>query len=159
MSIASAVAGFVSLGITVCNGLIQYYNQWSDFPDDVRGLVDDLERFGRFQEHFKAMMDDGTFHDTLTQEAAAEASRLEDAVKNLQKKLQKIKANNQPKTIRDKTAWHARRMIYPFRESTIMKLRETVQGAMESIMAVVNLSTRFVHVQVTYCRIPSWPES
>ncbi|CAM1509647.1 Fc.00g033860.m01.CDS01 [Cosmosporella sp. VM-42] len=138
---ASAVAGFVSLGITVCDGLIKYYNQWSSYPEDVRDLMGDLARFIQFQEKFKAMIKAGAFQDELFLDIAIEVKSLGKAIEKLKKKLDKIKAFNTPTTFWGKASWHTRRMYYPFMESTITKLRESVEGAVDSIRTIVTVST------------------
>lgn len=48
MSVISGAAGIVSLGITVCQGLLTYYNAWGDWEDDVRKTVADVEEIQKY---------------------------------------------------------------------------------------------------------------
>ena len=42
-SIAASAAGLVSLGLTVCSGLLQYYSTWKDSQFDVLNMYESLE--------------------------------------------------------------------------------------------------------------------
>ena len=42
LSVAASVAGCVSLGLTVCSGLLDYYNAWKDLPSDVSNICKSL---------------------------------------------------------------------------------------------------------------------
>ena len=42
LSITASAAGLVSLGLSVCSGLLDYYNAWKDQPTDVSRLCESL---------------------------------------------------------------------------------------------------------------------
>ena len=42
LSITASAAGLVSLGLTVCSGLLDYYNVWKDQPSDVSDMCESL---------------------------------------------------------------------------------------------------------------------
>ena len=43
LSITASAAGLVSLGLTVCSGLLEYYNAWKDQPSDISTMCQSLE--------------------------------------------------------------------------------------------------------------------
>lgn len=43
LSVTSGAAGIVSLGITVCQGLVSYYQAWESWEDDVKSAIRDVE--------------------------------------------------------------------------------------------------------------------
>ena len=47
LSIAAGAAGLVSLGITVCSGLLDYYGSWKDQHADVSMMCQSLESLSR----------------------------------------------------------------------------------------------------------------
>jgi len=48
LSVISGAAGIVSLGITVCQCLLTYYNAWDDWEDDVRNAMADIEEIQKY---------------------------------------------------------------------------------------------------------------
>ena len=47
LSITASAAGLVSLGLTVCSGLLNYYSAWKDQPSDVSTMCQSLEALGK----------------------------------------------------------------------------------------------------------------
>ena len=43
VGVASAFAGLASLGITVCNGLLQYYDAWKHAEDNMTSMYKSVE--------------------------------------------------------------------------------------------------------------------
>ena len=50
LSIAAGAAGLVSLGLTVCSGLLDYYKAWKDQGSDVSTMYKSLEALNRMFE-------------------------------------------------------------------------------------------------------------
>jgi hypothetical protein len=48
IDVASGTAGLITLGISVCQGLIWYYKAWDDWENDVRDAVQELEETSNF---------------------------------------------------------------------------------------------------------------
>lgn len=42
LSVASGAAGIISLGLQVCKSLVDYYNAWKDFGDDISSMHDGI---------------------------------------------------------------------------------------------------------------------
>ncbi|ORY18041.1 hypothetical protein BCR34DRAFT_381379 [Clohesyomyces aquaticus] len=141
LEIAASVAGFISLGIEVCEKLVSYYQKWDQCPNDMKDLVGDLGRFKDLLEEFKRMSNSGMFQQDLSDLVAEQLHLFEADIEKLDKKLKKIKAEAVPNGTWEKIKSQGRRFAYPFRKSTIEKLRETVESAMDHIRGSVELST------------------
>lgn len=50
LSVAASVAGLVSLGLTVCSGLVDYYRAWQDQPAEIFAMCESLEALGKIFE-------------------------------------------------------------------------------------------------------------
>lgn len=64
LSIAASAAGLVSLGLTVCSGLVDYYNAWKDQPSDVAAMCDSMRGLGKTFE----LLDEKVRHPLLDRE-------------------------------------------------------------------------------------------
>ena len=142
MEVASSAVGIASLGIDVCQGLLSYYNSWKGYKADIKTAcqhVDDLRQTFELLE--------GTLR---RQELdSARVKRVEeclgfctDGLNNLQRKLQKIHTYASPSGLQEKLRSGFQRLCYPFRESTLMKIRETERASTTSFSSASSPSAR-----------------
>ena len=120
--VAVNIAGVVSLGLTVCQGLITWYGSWKDAPADVE----------RMRESIKALNDIFKFLDTLTKNekfgsdvrniVKQSIGSCESGLNRLKSKLDKIKVAPENDNWNERTRAQLRRSLYPFKEGTIEKL-------------------------------------
>ncbi|KAF2686927.1 hypothetical protein K458DRAFT_429847 [Lentithecium fluviatile CBS 122367] len=137
---AAGVAGFVSLGLTVCQGLINYYSAWSSYREDMQDLVNDLNHFKQLQKHFDSLLTTGMCQPELSEDLRKQGDLFKAEIDRLDKKLEKIKAIDTPTTPLKRLMWQGRRLAYPFKESTIAKLREIVEEALDHVSNFIALS-------------------
>lgn len=91
LTIAASTAGLVSLGLTVCSGLLDYYNAWKDQPSDVSEMCQSLlalnKTFGLLDERVRYPLLDRKSVDLVTESIISCAA----GVQGLRSKLDKIR--------------------------------------------------------------------
>ena len=90
LSIAAGAAGLVSLGLTVCSGLFEYYNVWKDQHSDISAMCESLEGlssiFELLDEKIRHPLLDRKSVDKVTESIISCAA----GIQGLQSKLKKI---------------------------------------------------------------------
>ena len=99
LSIAASAAGLVSLGLTVCSGLLDYYKAWTDQDSDVSIMCESLDALSRTFE----LLDDKVRHPLLDRKSVDRVTESIIAcaagIQGLRSKLDKIR-NAKPGTFR-----------------------------------------------------------
>lgn len=133
----------VSLGLQVCSGLLKYYQDCESYDVDIREMcasVDSLNMtFSLLANRFQAMGPSLPTDSTVT--LATERLRsCKAGVSALEKKLTKLR-NNNPSGVRPKApaVLNFNRLIYPFRKSTLEKLKEIVQDLVRSLQFAIEV--------------------
>lgn len=144
LSVASSAAGIISLGITAAEGLIRYYNSWKDCPTDVSNTVGSLEVLTSILLEIRDSVELTTGQlDTKTRLQVANAiAPCESTIKKLHSKLEKFPSNPKELSVSQKAKFQALRALYPFKESTLAKLRELVsdlKGNLDLALHIANL--------------------
>jgi hypothetical protein len=144
-SIAGSAVGNMSLGLTVCQGLFQYYSACRDSSADVKALVSSLDGLIRALEQFESTINDQQFDSKARADIAPFLTECEDAVKNLERELEKVK--KEPPTasggrLKAKLGNASKTLLYPFRESTLKKL----QGFVGEVRENLSLAASSVHL-------------
>ena len=127
MDVAGSAVGIASLGVQVCQGLLSYYDGWKAYKTDISTAYDyiaDLcKTFTLLQESLNRVGPDPA----KAQRVATCLNSCVDGLEKLQKKLRKLQTHTIPSGFRQKAWNELQRSFYPFRESTLAKLRETVK--------------------------------
>ena len=128
LSIAASVAGLISLGIQVTQSLIHFYTSYKHQESDIVNTIEKLESLvDIFQELEKTLIDRKYQEDerSLIEKIEKTIKDCEESIKELQEELQKFSktSSNNIKAIAKVTA---RRVAYPFRQSTLQKLEEDI---------------------------------
>lgn len=139
IGIAASVAGLVSLGLQVCQGLTVYYKAYSKAEDDVKslyfeakGLTQSLSSFEESVQKCGLIADPESFVAELI-----EACRVR--ILDLDKELNKISTFRQDgrrsmRMVMSRTV----RAMYPFKAATISALRENISRANEALQQVAS---------------------
>ncbi len=100
-SVAGSAVGVVSLSLSVCQGLFQYYNACREGPEDVISLRHSLEGLIRALDVLRSTMNDDTFDRGAQAHVERFVADCSDAVQNLARELDKIKLKGPPLGGRD----------------------------------------------------------
>ncbi len=138
-SVAGSAAGVVSLGITVCQGLLRYYSGCRDHSDDVKSVVTSLDALIRALDMLRGTIKDSCFEAITQQHIESYITDCGDAVQNLARELEKVKKVVPPSvpggqlSLKGRLGNAGKTLLYPFRESTLKKLRDYVEEVCENL--------------------------
>lgn len=147
-SVAGSAVGVISLGITVAQGLINYYTAYKDRDEDIKSLITQLRRL---EDTFVAVR--GGISNTKNVFSQSVTSRLEAALKEcandleaLKKKSQKIKESGcQKGKLAGKIHDGVKKLGYPFKKSTLEKLKEICDELNDHLVTAMNCLQMSAH--------------
>ena len=150
MEAVGSAVGIASLGIQVCQGLLAYYDSWKSYKTHIttvnNGITNLCETFTLLQESL--------LHASLDPARAGRVQKCLDScvdgLEKLQRKLQKLRTHSAPSGARQRAWAEVQRSFYPFRESTLVKLREIVtdlRGQLSLAVQVLQLDCDIVGLQ------------
>lgn len=138
LSIASGVAGLLSLGLQVTRSLVEFYSAYKDQANDLAKITQNLESLlNLFQLLDRALLKCQPT-DTLLQEINTVAKRCSEIIEELQAECQKFQKEASI-GIKGKIQVAGRRVIYPFRKSTLQKLEEDISEMRENLYLALEI--------------------
>ena len=144
-SVASSTVGVISLGLTVTQGLLQYYGAWKDYTQDLTITHATVEELSKTFMSIKTTVDNLPFHSELLKRVEESLELCKNGMGMLEKKYTKIRGVAVPTGIREKIQKHIHRALYPFKEKTLAKLREIVAELRDNL----SLSIGILHLNVS----------
>lgn len=135
-SVASSAVGIVSLGLTVCKELLKFYESWKEAEDDVKRMYDSVERLTKTFLYLKRSIQQSQFSKDVVARVEESIQMCEGGLVALKKKLSKI--NRALQTNRgwsQKLRSQFQRALYPFKESTVVKLKE-ICSDLQAVLAL-----------------------
>lgn len=144
MDAAGSAVGIISLGISVCQGLLFYYDGYRKYDSDIKHTCDTIEDLNKTL----ALLKDTVENDTLD---VAKKDRVKDCVEACETSLEELdeeKLKIQPipnNTIRS----HLKRIKYPFRQSTLQKLRKLVGDVQDRLKLALQVLQLDLSIQST----------
>ena len=128
LSVAGSAVGIISLGLTVCQGLIQYYVSWKGALEHVDALVESLQTFLQTLECLKKAITSSPFDTEIVAQVEGSINLCRHGVADLQQELTKVK-----RTGHSRLATQAQRLLYPFKESTLTRLQGIVSKLRDNL--------------------------
>ena len=126
-SAASGTVGIISLGIQVCQGLVSYYNNWKDYPEDISRAYNSITDLTRVLELLRTSLKNEKLDIARREQVENSIKSCEDGIHRLSTKLLKFNTNHTTPNPTKPQAWsNSRRVLYPFKRSTIEKLQEII---------------------------------
>lgn len=138
-SIAGSAAGVISLGLTVCQGLLQYYRAYQDYEEDVLRMCTSVNGLQQTLHILDSTLRDSTFTGEVVTRVEENVLACEEGIKKLSQKLAKVRKADVPTNISGMVWIQLRRALYPFKESTMAKLREILADLRDGLS--LSLST------------------
>lgn len=128
---ASAIIGIAAFGLQVCNGLVQYYDAFKNQDRAISKTLQDAKMLQNLLEHVKhSIQNEENFTirygiDQSVGDIVRACNEVLNELANELGKVQLIKVGRD-KSISESLVRGVRRLKYPFKESTLMKLRESI---------------------------------
>lgn len=135
LSIAASAAGFISLGLSVCQGLMEYYGALRDRNADIATTASSIESLFKTLSHLQSCMSTATSRPSAIDRVDDCIAACNSGVESLNKKLKKIEASGSANVF-ERISSHA---AYPFRRSTLVKLQEIVSDLRSNLQLALSL--------------------
>lgn len=137
--VASSTAGLLSLGITVCQSLLDYYHSWKDAEDNVAKTYVSIEELSKTLRLLAKAVEYEEFNGEIVDQVRGSIRSAAESIHNLEKKLDKVRVVALQAGWKDKAKAHFRRTLYPFKESTLAKLRELSSETRDNLSLALNV--------------------
>lgn len=125
VAVASSAAGLVSLGLTLCQEILKFYESWKGAEEDVKRMYSSVEQLAKTLIYLKRSIAQSQFSRDVVARVEHSIQMCESGLLALQKKLLKItNALQANRGWSHKLRSQFERALYPFKESTIVKLKE-----------------------------------
>ncbi|KAL3458405.1 hypothetical protein BJX64DRAFT_224831 [Aspergillus heterothallicus] len=144
-SVTGSAVGVASLGLTLCQGFLDYYDPYKSFDEDVEEVLLRIESLKSLMTALEKVIQDGSLMKTSpTPEpvdlATENVQNCRNGVEKLERMLEKCKrasppGREQPSRFRNQID----RLLYPFRETTLKKLMETVNWLQSNVDTALEL--------------------
>jgi ankyrin repeat domain-containing protein 50 len=132
--VAVGAVGIVSFGITVCQGLLDYYHTWKDAESNVKRMYDSIEMVTKIFILLKSSLDKHPPEKDILDLVNESVDACKSGVETLEKELKEIKINS-PKSDgwKEKLKAQIRRTLYPFHEPTLDHLVSISTGLQDNL--------------------------
>ena len=137
MEAAGSAVGIASLGIQVCQGLLSYYDGWKDYESDISHAHESVSDLSRTLILLKTSLCDDHLDVERKQQVKRSIQSCEGALTKLSEKTKKLRKYGQPAGLQQKAWAEVQRLWYPFRASTLAKLRELVNDIRDRLQLAV----------------------
>ena len=130
LSVTGSAVGVISLGLTICQGLLAYYGPFKDYDEQMQDVSN---RIKSFNSTLKALEDVLAKAQSLSSTQTAQSATVAlDSIFNCQEGLKRLKnmldkCRNSPSTksfLGSKI--QINRMLYPFKRETLVTLLDTM---------------------------------
>ncbi|KAK3643756.1 hypothetical protein LTR56_010062 [Elasticomyces elasticus] len=134
MKVVGGVVGILSLGMQVCQALTWYYGQWKDCPKDVTATLSSIDSLRKTLDLFTLLFADSGLHPHTK-------LRVEDCVRSYTEGLRALEDENKKFGSEEPASFKAamHKFAYPFRASTLAKLKETVGQVLGQLSLAVQI--------------------
>ncbi|KAF5855664.1 hypothetical protein ETB97_008825 [Aspergillus alliaceus] len=142
LGIASGIAGIISLGLEITQGLLQYYSLWRNQDKDIRSMYNSLSNFSELLVQLQHKIQPPAKFDIEVKrnvEWGIEAAL--DNVKQLETELGKIKATDPlaQHGVQATMRRHILRMKYPFKVETLRNIQTNISESRSNLSFAIQL--------------------
>ena len=139
LGVASGAAGLLSLGISVCQSLLDYYHSWKNAKDHIAKTYAAIEELSKTFRLLAKAIEYKEFNPEIVDQVRDSIVSAEESVHNLEKKLNKVRVVTLQNGCKDKAKAQFQRTLYPFKESTLVKLRELSRETRDNLSLALNV--------------------
>lgn len=135
--VASTAAGLISLGITVCQGLLVYYRSWNDADETISNMYGSIEALTRTFMILERSISSSTLNKEAILRVNESMESCEQGISALNKKLAKIQLHTNQGSWKERSWARLKGTLYPFKESTLMMLKERCNELRDNLILAV----------------------
>ncbi|KAI6855500.1 hypothetical protein KC343_g118 [Hortaea werneckii] len=156
MDVAGSAVGIASLGITVCQGLLSYYNNYKDYESDISGTRASIEDLHSTLVLLKENLELGGLNDERRARVSSCLLSCNSGLQNLRTKLDELSKYGKPEGLRQKARAELQKAVYPFRKDTLDKLRGNVAEVREQLKLALQVLQLSVQQSDRWRKIIDW---
>lgn len=139
LSVGSTALGAVSLGLQVCETLHRYYNAWASYDEDVARTAASIRNLSRIFTTVNRTISQNSIPPSHQEVIENSLLQCQESILKLDKTLKKVMVERSlPSNVKDYFTNAKRRLLYPFRESTLAKIRENALGCEAALDTAMN---------------------
>ncbi|KAJ6101889.1 NACHT nucleoside triphosphatase [Penicillium sp. IBT 16267x] len=141
LSIASGIAGLLSLGIQVTQSLVNFYTAYKDQDTDLAKVTQNLDNLQSLFRSLDVAVEkrrSQAYTRDLLQEVEKAVQKCEEIINELQSECEKFHKDSVA-GLKDRVKVAGRRAAYPFRKSTLQKLEEDVSDIRENVSFAIDV--------------------
>ena len=139
---AGTAIGVTSLGLQVCQELLNYYDNWRQYNDDIAITFDTIKRLNALFSDLKTVL--VHIDESKKKHALAALEACSDSLAKLQKKATKLQPIAKPTGSRQNIIAQLHRIGYPMRKGTLIRLQEIATDVQDQL----KLSLDFVKLDM-----------
>ena len=142
VSVAGSAVGVISLAITTCQGLISYYNSWETQDQNVNDAKGKMERLRSSLSALEEIMPKISSSSAIAEHVERCVLSCGEGTARLDQFLERCRKDLAPLSLKDKLRVFKQKAIFPFRESSLDRLREIVrdlEGDLGTALQVLQL--------------------
>jgi hypothetical protein len=137
VSIIGTAVGVTSLGVQVCQAVIQYYSQFRSFDDEITAIVTRAEVLAGTLEALESVRAQIGIHgDRVSDQLQCAIATCASSLAALNAMVRKCGETKLPVSTEDKRRLLKKRLLWPFRQETLTNLRT----ALDELQANVQLA-------------------
>ena len=136
--VAGTAVGVISLGIQVCQGIISYYEAYKGQDEKAADILQDVSTLSKTLEAMQNCLSKPSLRqlDTIAQ-AEDSIAVCASAVKRLEQLLAECRQTAVPTDFKERMQLLTLKVAFPFRQSTIKDLRDTVKGLQANVCSAL----------------------
>ena len=123
----------------MCQSLLDYYHSWRDAEDNIAKTYVSIEELSKTFRLLATAVEYKEFNSEIVDQVRESIGSAEGSIHSLEKKLDKVRVVAIQDGWRGKAKAQFRRTLYPFKESTLAKLRELSSETRDNLSLALNL--------------------
>jgi len=156
LGIVSGAAGLVSLGITLCQGLLDYYGSWKDADNEVLTTYNSIEDLTKmFLLMTQTLASSDLKLDTVVK-VEESIALCKDGIATLQRKLYKVQRHPLASVVGPRSQSQVWKLLYPFKKSTLVKMQEIVGDLRDNLHIALTVLGMLVYIS-PFNKCAAWP--
>ena len=142
ISLTGTAVGIVSLGLTVCQSLVSYYDSWKSHDEQVKEAV---MRIGELENVLDVLSGRlarlPSYHEVSSQVETLAVS-CKASMKKLGDIFEECRKAGTPSTLKEKIQAQGRKALFPFKKDTL----ESIKATSRDIISVLNIALETLQV-------------
>lgn len=148
--------GIASLGIQICQGLLNYYDGWKDYEPDIASARESIVDLSETLVLLKDSLEQGGLEAKRAERVKSCLESCRSGLKELESKREELHKYDKTGGWQQKARWEMQKLKYPFRKDTLAKLRGNVADVRERLKLALQVLQLSMQQSDRFRSIVSW---